>query len=628
MTRNTLLLIPVLCLSAAAGRAQDTTAVDGRRLNEVVVTANRTEVNRHNVPMIISVVGKEELRQSGESNILSALSQRVPGLFVTERNIAGFGVGSRGAGGMTLRGVGGDRMLILIDGHPQYMGVMGHALADAYAVSNIEKVEVVRGPASILYGSNAMNGAINMITRRHDADGWSADASLMYGSYNTQKHAFSAGQKKGRFDAFVAVSQDRTDGNRAHSAFSATNGYAKVGYRISNHFRAWADVNLASYGIEDPGADTELYVDCLAEILRGVASVTLENRYGSTDGAFKFFYNFGDHKINDGHKEGYPLSLFYFRSNDHNYGVNWYQIFRPFRGNMVTAGVDFKNFGGRAWNDYIAPATPDVVETDTSLYEAAGYLLVQQMLFDRLTLNAGARFEHNQQFGNEWIPQAGLSYRPFRHTVLKAAASKGFRSPNMQELFYKAAWAGHNPELKPERMTNYEISVGQDFCDRRVSVELTGFISEGSNLIEADRSHGYPPTNYNTGSFLNKGVEFTCYWQAFSNFTLQGNYAYLYMMDAPILYAPKHQAFLAASYRWQKWSFNANYKFVDDMYISTGSSELTDTYGLLDARISFRPTAWLDVFVKGNNLTGRDYQIVSGYPMPGTTVFGGINISL
>jgi iron complex outermembrane receptor protein len=627
MIRKKLLPISVLCLSVSAGYAQDTTAVEGRRLDEIVITANRTEVNRHNVPMIISVVGKDELRQSGESNILSALSQRVPGLFVTERNVAGFGVGSRGAGGITLRGVGGNRMLILIDGHPQYMGVLGHALADAYATSNIEKVEVVRGPASILYGSNAMNGAINIITQRHDADGWNANAAVMYGSYNTQKYAFDAGLKTGRFDVFVSANQDHTDGSRARSGFNSTNGYAKAGYRISDHFRAWADMSLAAYSVEDPGKETEPYFDYLAEILRGVASVTLENKYGQTDGAFKFFYNFGDHKINDGHRETEQPSPFYFRSKDHNYGINWYQIIRPFRGNMITAGVDFKNFGGRAWNDFIAPAAPDVVETDTSLYEMAGYLLVQQTLFDRLTLNAGARFEHNEQFGNEWIPQAGLSFRPFRYTVLKAAVSKGFRSPNIQELFYRAAWAGHNPDLKPETMNNYEISIGQDFCNRRVSVELTGFISEGGNLIVTEGS--YPNfRNENTGSFFNRGVEFSFRWQALANFDVQGNYACLYMMDAPVLYAPKHQAFLAAHYRWQRWNFNADYKFVDEIYISTGNGEQTDTYGLLGARISFRLLKWLDVCMKGNNLTGRDYQIVSGYPMPGATVFGGINISL
>ncbi|MDR2627385.1 MAG: TonB-dependent receptor plug domain-containing protein, partial [Dysgonamonadaceae bacterium] len=160
-------------------------------LREVVVTGARAEVNRNNVPMTISVVNREEIEQSGESALLPALSGQVPSLFITERGITGFGVSTGGTGGISLRGVGGSpttEVLVLIDGHPQYMGVMGHHLPDAYVASDVERVEVIRGPASILYGSNAMGGVINIITRKQNKEGWNLNGRLMSGSYNTWKY--------------------------------------------------------------------------------------------------------------------------------------------------------------------------------------------------------------------------------------------------------------------------------------------------------------------------------------------------------------------------------------------------------------------------------------------------------
>ena len=141
-------------------------------LEEVVVTGSKVEVSRKNLPVTVTVVTRKELEESAESALLPALSEQIPGLFITERGITGFGVSSGSAGQINLRGLGGNpttQVLILIDGHPQFMGLMGHPIPDSYVSGDVQKVEVVKGPASILYGSNAMGGAINLITRRQTA---------------------------------------------------------------------------------------------------------------------------------------------------------------------------------------------------------------------------------------------------------------------------------------------------------------------------------------------------------------------------------------------------------------------------------------------------------------------------
>ena len=161
---------------------------DSIKLNEIVVTGSMPSVNLKNIPMSITVVSQQQINERMEPSLLPMLTEEVPGLFITQRGVVGYGVSGGSAGGMSIRGVGGaptTGVLILIDGHPQYMGLMGHPIADSYQSIMTERVEVVRGPASVLYGSNAMGGVINIITKKQKQNGTKGSAQLMYGSFNT-----------------------------------------------------------------------------------------------------------------------------------------------------------------------------------------------------------------------------------------------------------------------------------------------------------------------------------------------------------------------------------------------------------------------------------------------------------
>ena len=209
-------------------------------IKEVVVTGTKVEVARKNIPLTVSVITGEEIEQSDESALLPLISERVPGVFITERGITGFGVAAGAAGQINVRGLGGSpttQVLVLIDGHPQFMGIMGHHLPDAYIASDVEKVEIVRGPASILYGSNAMGGVINIITKKQYEDGIKLNSRFLYGSYNTQKYMGKVGFKKKGFSVFCSLNHDRTDGHRDSSDFKITNGYIKTGYDINNNWK-------------------------------------------------------------------------------------------------------------------------------------------------------------------------------------------------------------------------------------------------------------------------------------------------------------------------------------------------------------------------------------------------------
>ncbi|MDH6357388.1 TonB-dependent receptor [Parabacteroides sp. PF5-9] len=592
-------------------------------LKGVVVSANKIKVNRNSVPLSISVIERHEIESSSESALLPVLSQRVPGLFVTQKGITGFGVSEGSAGTVNIRGVGqGNKVLMLFDGQPQWAGLFGHSLPDTYVASDVERVEVIRGPGSLLYGSNAMGGVVNIITRQHNQEGRRTQARVMYGSYNTQKYMINNGYNIGRLSTYISLNHDRTDGHRADSKFYMTNGFGKVGYTFSDSYKAIADISLAKYKNHNPGKITAPIIDNIMDILRGTASLALENNWSKGSGAIRAFYNWGVHDINDGYNRGSEPRKFLFHSEDHNVGLLVYQSFRLFPGNSFTVGIDYKNWGGLARNDSIHGVREELV--DKSVDETAGYLIMQQDLFDKLSLNGGVRYEHNSTFGGEWIPQAGITFRPIEGNAIKASLSKGFRSPNIREMYM---FPPQNPDLKPESMMNYEVSVGQTFLDGDLFAEVTAFYIDGKDMIQTERFDGRPK-NVNTGKFYNKGVEVDARYQLRTHFSLDMNYSYLHTNKA-LLAAPKHKFFVGATYTPGRFTVDVNVQSIFDLYINT-TDKVKEDYTVLNAKVAYRlgtREKGLNLFVKGENLTATKYTINEGFPMPKAVFMGGIDLT-
>lgn len=633
------LLISGLLVTTVAYSSVPVEPVEPQRIDSlinlqgVVISANKIQVNRNSVPLSISVIDREEIEASSESALLPVLSQRVPGLFVTQKGITGFGVNDGSAGTVNIRGVGqGNKVLMLFDGQPQWAGIFGHALPDTYVASDVERVEVIRGPGSLMYGSNAMGGVVNIITRHHKQEGRRTQARIMYGSYNTQKYMVNNGYNIGNFSSFISLNHDRTDGHRPNSKFHITNGFANLGYKINEHYRVTGDLSLAKFKTQNPGEIDAPVLDYLVDVLRGTTSFALENHHEKTSGALRVFYNWGNHEVNDGYKPGGTPRSYLFRSDDHNTGVLLYQSFRLVEGNTFTAGIDYKNWGGHAWNDSINGKKGELI--DKSVNEVAGYVIMQQDLFDMLSINAGVRYEHNSVFGGEWVPQAGLTFRPLEGNVIRASFSKGFRSPNIREMYM---WGAANADLKPENMLNYEVAVGQSFLDGCLYGEVTAFFIDGKNMIESVSvvpGQTYPMKNRNVGTFTNKGIELEGRCQILRNLSMDMNYSYLHT-SKPLLAAPAHKLNVGATYSPGRFTFNANVQSVYDLYVRLENpankiSEVKENYTILNVRAAYRfgsRDKGLNLFVKGENLTATRYTINYGFPMPKAVFMGGIDVT-
>ena len=227
-----------LSVSSVADAQESTDSTRLYSLDEVVVTGTRNATEVRHLSQTVSVVNRNKIEQSMQPSLLPVLTENIPGLFTTARGIMGYGVSGGAAGGISLRGLSGGtaRMMVLIDGHPQYAGIFGHPIADAYQSLLADKVEVLRGPASVLYGSNAMGGVINIVTRKMHEDGVHTNLHAGYGSYNTVETELTNMVRKGRFSSVVSGSYNRTDGHRADMGFEQYGGYAKLGYDITKNW--------------------------------------------------------------------------------------------------------------------------------------------------------------------------------------------------------------------------------------------------------------------------------------------------------------------------------------------------------------------------------------------------------
>lgn len=592
-------------------------------IDEVVVTGSREATDLRKLPVSVSIVDRKRLEQSYRPSLLPTLTERVPGLFVTGRGVMGYGVSTGAAGGMTLRGVGGSPttgMLVLIDGHPQYMGLMGHPIADAYRSDLADKVEVVRGPASMIYGSNAMGGVVNIVTRKMHEDGVKTDLRAGYGSYNTVQSELTNRIRAGRFTSVVTGSYDRSDGHRRDMDFEQYGGSVRLGYEVSKAWNLAANVQLTHFNAQNPGTVSAPLLDNISHITRGVASVVLDNHYERTSGSLSFFYNWGFHKINDGYSVGQQPLDYRFRSRDRMMGVSWFQNYSFFRGNRVTFGLDYQHFGGKAWNRYLN-GDPDAVSADKTMDEVAGYIDFRQSLTSWLTLDVGARVDHHSHAGTEWVPQAGVSFQLPADAQIKLSASKGFRFPTIREMYM---FPPQNPDLRPERLWNYEISFAQRLFGGKFSYGVNVFYIDGENLIQTVRVDGRP-LNVNTGRIENTGLELQVAWRLSPVWSVDANYSYLHM-EYPVLAAPRNKLFVGADFAKGRWSASTGVQYVKGLYTSLTPTIEEEAFVLWNVSGRVRVARWLSVFVRGENLLAQRYEINAGFPMPKATFLGGIEL--
>lgn len=593
---------------------------DSLSLQEVVVTGTRNATDVRHLPMTVTVIGRETLTEQHQPSVLPTVMQQVPGLFVTSRSMMGYGVSTGAAGGINLRGItgGAGQLLVLIDGHPQYNGVYGHPISDSFQTLMADRVEVLRGPASVLYGSNAMGGVLNIVTRSIREDGVKSSVNLGAGSYGTVQAKASNQVRSGKFSSTVSAQYGRTDNHRPRMGFEQYGGYLKLGYDITKHWNAYADADITHFNSSYPGAVSSPMYGADQWITRGVVSAAVENHYNRTSGALSVYSNFGRHKIDDGSADPTTPTQRFFRSKDALTGISWYQSAQLFEGNRLTVGMDYQHIYGNAY--YTSKQTGEVLDTPNKQSgkshrnEIAGYVDFRQDLARWLTIDAGLRLDHHSVTGTEWIPQAGIVVRLIETGEIKAMASKGFRNPTMREMYL---YPPSNEELEPERIWNYELSWRHSLGAFHYGANL--YYIKGDNMIQTVNRK-----NVNTGEIENYGAELEAEYRIDSHWSVNTNHSLLHM-EHPVIAAPTYKGFLGANYNCCRWTVVAGLQYISGLYTAVGDQEQKEDFCLLNASVTYNVAKGLSLWLRGENLLAQSYEINLGYPMPRATFMVGIN---
>ena len=585
------------------------------RLNEVVVTATKTEKELKDVTQSVTVVTAAELRNSGATNAAEAL-RTVTGVALTDQ-------GTRGSlATLSIRGASYSQVLVLLDGvrmnSPRDSGVDLSALP--VALEDIERIEIVRGSSSALYGADAVGGVVNIITKK--PVNTVSRISGAYGSHGYDNLQLGTSSRKSSAYYSVTGSRETSDGYRLNSDLEQWTVTGRTGYDVSKE----TSIDLtANYVSKENGAPGSLqYPSPLArqherDLVLGASfrsriSKSLDIKISGSRSEDQLRYQdpepvFGPPAINSLHKS------------------------------VSKAGEAQVNWLAGSWNLFSAGAEQrkdSLISTDSGNHETtndAWFLQDELSLGDSLIVVVGGRKDKHSVYGDRFSPRTSARYLiRGSGTILRASYGKSFRAPTFNDLYWNDPFAVGNPDLKPESAKEYEAGLEQQLGQGN-SVKITGFRRKVRDLINWNYLV-FPMSPENVGKADIKGAEAEAAFRLSDTMGLGMNYTYLKAIDditGDKIYStlyPKHQIKGHLDIALDKDVHLFTEARAVENYVPAGSPNWR--YTVVDAKLAQKfgrhPDAKGEIYVALTNIFDRKYEAVKGYPMPPKEIRGGIMI--
>lgn len=612
MSRQTKSLFLLLFLLMTSAATANNTRPDSAkyRFSPVVVTATKVAGAQRDIAASVSVIDKKMIEQSNVETVLEAVNAFVPGIHITERAVYGYGVAAGAAGGISIRGVGGapvTGVLVLRDGRPDIMGQMGHPIPDAYSLAGVEKIEIVRGPASFLYGTNAMGGVINIVSAKNKGGGFSTKIGGGVASYNSGRLSLAHGGRIGKLEYNITAGSRKSDGHRDYSGYDGDFYTAHLGYEVGPATNLSLNANLANVYLSDPGPVDAPKADHWYDLRRSGIDLTLDHTSTLGESYVRVHGNFGRHRIFDG-----------WQSKDRTLGLMLYHNFSPLSGNISTFGFDIKQYGGDALES--KNKIPVIDYSRHFIVEYAPYIHTQQIFRKNFLASAGLRLEQHQIYGTQLLPKAGLVFHTLPVTSIRLSVARGFRSPSIRELYI---FPPRNRELLPEEMWNYEVGLTQNL-GQSVRIDAALFKSRGKNMI---RLTGLPPQFTNSGRFTHTGYEIVFDWKPVERLFLSATWSKLDLANET-LYTPGKKLTGHIAYDLQKIQLSLLLMNVRDLYGTDYRLKKMQNYTLVNLFATVKPLPSIGLQVGVKNLFDVTYQTMYNYPMPGRIFSADINYFL
>lgn len=578
-------------------------------VGEVVVTATRTADPVGAATKSFTVIPAEEIEVRQAETVREVL-RTVPGLTLSQ---------SGGPGTITstfLRGSNSNHTLFLIDGVP-VNSPMGGAfdLADL-TTDNVERIEIVRGPQSTLYGSAAMGGVVNVITRT-GRGAPTHRVRLEAGKHATFRETVSSAGGGSGWDYAVAGSRLDSEGELDNDDYESTTLSAKIGLHPAPTTRLEifsrfldADKNLPPVAGRNFDPDQNAQREFTQVGATFTHAVTPEWDYRLTLA-----------RVIEETRSTNPPSAPSVIETDVD-DAEFVTSFRPFALLVLTAGGQWKHEGA------------DTATLHPTVTDKAGYLQAQLTVFDRLTLLGSARVDDHSRFGTHGTGQVSGVYRVLATgTAIRGSYGTAFRAPTLNDLFFPGF---SNPNLQPERSRTWEAGVEQRLFGDLATVSATYFYTRFTDLIQFDLVTSMPQ---NIGSARSNGAEAAVEIRPLEGLTLKGSYAFTEPIDRvtrqPLLRRPKHLASATAIYQFAgRYSLAATALFVGDrpdVQPQFPFGTVTNPgYAKVDLAASavlaegWGPLRSLRLTAKVENLLDKQYEDVLGFPAFGLTYLVGL----
>jgi vitamin B12 transporter len=617
-------------------------------LDEIVVTATRLPLPRAAVASAVTVLTGDALRAAGLTNLLDAL-RAVPGATLVQG-------GSYGTpASFFLRGGESDYVRVLVDGVP--VNEPGGAYDFAHlTLDNVERVEIVRGPASVLYGSDAVTGVVQVFTRSGaGAARWRVSGDA--GSYGTARVAAAAAGGGAPLGFSLAASRFESAGT---SAFNS--GYRR--HELSALLRAAAgaatDARLTfrfdEHRTRFPTDGAGRAVDHNQFTTGRQATVGLDLRHAVSSGlelrallgAHTGFAGYDNRPDGPADTLGYFADVSGSRVARRSADLRAVAHLAP--GTSLSAGGTIERQTVTSHDSASSQWGPSLADLDRGRRNAALYAQLVADPGGRVAVNLGARLDRNQHFGSFATWRAGLSWRPVPRGRVRAAVGTALKEPTFFETF-GSPWVTGNEALRPERSRSWEV--GAEFeLGRPVSVSATVFAQRFTDLIQYTFAPPAPgqPNYFNIAAARSSGLETELSIALAPGLTARGHYTYLstavtdagfatapggaFAQGRALLRRPAHAAGVALGWSRAGTALHASVDVVgrrDDMDFSAPSPvrvrqpayARVDVSGIVPALGRGGP-AGVAATVRVENLFGARYQEVRGFPARGRTVLVGL----
>jgi vitamin B12 transporter len=624
--RSWLLLVVLLIAASVVGHGQEALSAFSpgeSETEEIVVSATRVPIPEKASPASVNVITSDDLEEKQTERVADALRQ-VPGLSIVQTGTAGQ------LTSVFTRGLRSEHTQVLLDGVPINQGLAGLFNFADFTTDDVDRIEIVRGPQSTLYGPRALAGVIQIFTKRGSGPP-GGEFSAEGGSYSTLRETFASSGAIEKFDYSIGLSRLDTDNARPNNQYRLSSGIANVGWSPNERLRISSLFTYSLADLSDPNTifDPKPRDNFLTE--RWLIAPHID--FKPVDWwEHKLIVSY-DHErqLNDPREDGFvgPTRALFERTT-----VDYQNDLKPASWLTLTSGFFYSRVNAGQERPFVSQLfgpQPTFISDHTD--ETAVFLQASLTPFKGLNLVAGGRYDHFNQFGDVWTYRFAGSYLIAKtDTHLHASMATGFSPPSSQDKIF-----GNNFGLEPERDRGFDAGIEQRLWEGRVTVGATYFHNKLSNLIGFN---GLFDT-LNLGAARTQGVEGEIQLRPLADLTFAATYTYLdaektssqdinQPQGARLPRRPRNEVYVSGSYRWfGKLRTTAEAKFVnarEELRFGAPNFDIED-YAFVNFAAEYEINSHLAIFGRIDNLTNEHYSEVFGFPALGRAAYGGFRFS-